>query len=153
MREILKKQLSRATKEFKALPNHEEYDYFCVSAYFVQESNREIKFVMDAVAIKNAKIEELEEDDITFLGRRKVLSDQVATDLDKIFDLISYCAKQYTKQMVVFLPRQLISYHGLDGKKVLTAKDLTRIIRYSFSHNDFSLWNDEVGFRINGKKG
>lgn len=36
MREILKKQLSRATKEFKALPNHEEYDYFCVSAYFVQ---------------------------------------------------------------------------------------------------------------------
>lgn len=153
MREILKKQLSRATKEFKALPNHEEYEYFCVSAYFVQESNREIKFVMDALAIKNAKIEELEEDDITFLGRRKVLSDQVATDLDKIFDLISYCAKQYAKQMVVFLPRQLISYHGLDGKKVLTAKDLIRIIRYSFSHNDFSLWNDEVGFRINGKKG
>ena len=153
MREILKKQLSRATKEFKALPNHEEYDYFCVSAYFVQESNREIKFVMDALAIKNAKIEELEEDDITFLGRRKVLSDQIATDLDKIFDLISYCAKQYAKQMVVFLPRQLISYHGLDGKKVLTAKDRTRIIRYSFSHNDFSLWNDEVGFRINGKKG
>lgn len=153
MREILKKQLSRATKEFKALSNHEEYEYFCVSAYFVQESNREIKFVMDALAIKNAKIEELEEDDITFLGRRKVLSDQVATDLDKIFDLISYCAKQYAKQMVVFLPRQLISYHGLDGKKVLTAKDLIRIIRYSFSHNDFSLWNDEVGFRINGKKG
>lgn len=61
MREILKKQLSRATKEFKALPNHEEYEYFCVSAYFVQESNREIKFVMDALAIKNAKIEELEE--------------------------------------------------------------------------------------------
>ena len=152
MKKTLKKELRRATKELKALPNHKEYDSLSVSIHFVPETKSDLKLVMDSVAIKNTNVEELDEDNITLLGTRKVLSTQVCEDLSKILAFIYYCSRHYAKQMVVCLPKELIHFHGLEEKEKLTAEDLTLIIRYSFSMDDFSFWNDKIGFQIKGKK-
>jgi len=148
MDQKLKNRLTSARRQFNALPDKEDHDYFSVCVYFVQREPGKIHLMMEAAAVKHSdQTVDFEESDITFLGKDTVLG-ELHEDYTKIMSFLKNVSEKYPTRTVVFFPRQLVTYHGLDGKTKFTVSDLLRIIRYSVSHKDFTFWGDEVGFRI-----
>lgn len=148
MEKKLANRLILARKQFNALPDKDEHDYFSVSVYFVQYEPEKIHLVMEAAAVKNStQVTTFEDSDITFLGKNTILG-ELSEDQEKILTFFQNASRKYRNRVRVFLPKRLCTFHGLDGKKQLTVDDLIRVIRYSISQKHFVLWNDEVGFRI-----